>query len=325
MTLKFGVIGVGHFGKHYARLLQEIKEVELTAVASPGIASRKLILPRSVKKFSDPGLLIKDPDIDCVVIATPVSSHYKLAVSALKAGKHVLLEKPMTRTLREAKKLQKVVAQSSLVFMVGHQYLYNDFIRHLKEKLDQKILGKISHIFAEHLYPGPIRPDVGCFWDAAGHELAILQYLFGPLTVKEVKGKTVEIGGRGDDFSVAEIIFIPPRHARAGFTNELTVTMVVSRFYPEKTRRFSIVGDKGAVIFDDQRDEKLKFYFYSRILDVSKMKTSTPKIAAAEPLRNELEHFIYCAKNKKTPLTNIEHGVSITEMLHKIYSHINKS
>lgn len=319
--LKFGVIGAGRFGRHYARLLQEIKGAELAALASPGIARRKLVLPRSVKKFSDPSLLIKDPSIDCVVIATPVSSHFELAASALKAGKHVLLEKPMTRALAEAKRLQKVVKKSGRVFMVGHQYLYNDFIRRLKKELGRKILGRISYVFSEQLYFGPIRPDVGCFWDAAGHELAILQYLFGPLAIKQVRGMAVKIGrgGKGDDFSAAEITF----------ANGLAAAIIVSRLYPEKTRRFSIAGDKGAAIFDDQRDEKLKFYFYpypksgygkssSRLIDASKIKILKPKIAAKEPLRNELEHFIDCVKNKKTPLTDIKHGVSVTEMLHKI-------
>lgn len=314
--LKFGVIGAGHFGKHYLRLLQEIKGASLAAVASPGIAARKLVLPYSVKKFSDPDLLIKDRDIDCVVIAAPVSCHFSLAKAALEAGKHVLVEKPMTKTLAEARKLRRIVKRSGRIFMVGHQYLYNDYIRYLKRKLDQKVLGKISHVFAEQLYFGPIRPDVGCFWDAAGHELAILQYLFGPLAIKQVRGRAVKIGrgGKGDDFSAAEITF----------ASGLVVTIIVSRFYLEKTRRFSIAGDKGTAIFDDQRDEKLKFYFYPSTSGVSQIKISVPKIAAGEPLRNELEHFINCVKNKKTPLTDIKHGVFITEMLHKIYNSIDK-
>lgn len=292
--LKCAIIGAGRFGKHYLRLLGEMQGIKLAAVGG-----RK-----------DWREVISRPEIDCVIIATPVSTHFEIAKATLEAGKHVLLEKPMTRTLKEAERLRSAVYRSGRIFMVGHQYLYNDYIIHLKSEIEKGTLGKIIYFFAEHLYPGPIREDVGCFWETATHELAIIDYLFSPKKIRGVHGSMCDLTGNGrDDFASALIEFekAPP------------VAITVSWMYPEKIRRLVIVGERGSAVFDEQRDEKLKFYLSEKIL--------VPRIAQREPLQNELKHFIDCIKNKKVPVTDIKHGVFITEMLHKIVSGaiLNKS
>ena len=293
-SLKCAVIGAGNFGKHYVRLLQDIKGMSLGAIGDQGNWKE----------------IVADPQIDCVIIATPATHHFSIAKTALEAGKHVLLEKPMTRTLKEAEGLRAAVLHSGCIFMVGHQYLYNDYIIHLKSEIEKGTLGKIIYFFAEHLYPGPIREDIGCFWETATHELAIIDYLFSPKKIREVRGSMTDLAGSGrDDFASVWIEFkkAPP------------AALTVSWMYPEKIRRLALVGEKGSAVFDEQRDEKLKFYLGEKIL--------VPRIAVSEPLQNELKHFIDCIKNKKVPLTDIGHGVFITEMLHKITTGviINKS
>ncbi len=191
-------------------------------------------------------------------------------------------------------------------FMVGHQYLYNDHINRLKSELNKGTLGRIRYVWGEHLYPGPIRSDVGCFWETATHELAIIDYLFSPKRIREVRGSRNDLTGSGrDDFASVWIEFeaAPP------------AAVTVSWMYPEKIRRLAIVGEKGSAVFDEQRNEKLKFYLGEKIL--------VPQIAAGEPLRNELEHFIKCVREGKKPLTDIEHGVRITRYLDTIQSLIS--
>lgn len=310
-SLRFGVIGTGYFGKHYVRLLNEIEGAELIATAN---------------RSSGPEIVLNNPQIDCVVIATPVSTHFDLAKRALEAGKHVLVEKPMTASLREAEALQEIVRKSGRIFMAGHQYLYNDYVRHLKTRIDEGILGRVKYVFAEHLYHGPIRYDVGCFWETATHELAVIDYLFGSQKIKDVRGKALDFYGSGrDDFTTAVVTF----------ASGISATIITSWFYPEKVRRMVIGGEKGLAIFDERnpagalqfihtaypaaQDLGERSYFFK----IADDKKTIPQIKAGEPLRNELEHFIECVRSGAAPLTDIEHGVRITRYLDTIMNSLS--
>jgi len=387
-TFRFAVIGIGHFGKHYVRLLQDIEDVELRAVVGRSQETFEKIaefLPPCIEKFTDLKKVLADPEIDSVVIATPVSSHFPLVRDVLLAGKNVLVEKPMTRTIEEAWELREVIQErnhafscrkvlefdtperrqgswrepqgGSLqqekrmqahqelwvpeehsiapeseggkllpIFMVGHQYLYNDYICHLKAKIEQGIFGKIRYLFTEHFYPGPIRSDLGCFWETAPHELSIIEYLFGIQKIIEVKGKKCDFLGSGrDDFTSVVITY----------ENGLVVTIVTSWFAPIKARRMIVGGEKGMVLFDDREPkDKLKFFLYpypmahdlggssSFYLHDHLDEMVIPAIEAREPLRVELEHFVECIRTGTVPLTDIEHGVRTIESLYLISKQI---
>lgn len=307
-TLEFGIVGLGHFGKHYVRLLAEIQGTHLKATANNPVEAKALL---------------RDPKIDCIIVATPLTSHFELASIALNFGKHVLVEKPLTTNLKEAELLRDIVKKGGRVLMVGYQYLYNDHIKSLKENLDKQILGKIIYFFSEHLYFGPLRKDVGVFWDAAPHELSILDYLFGPLTIADVRGKALNFSeSRHDDFVAGEV----------EFKENFIFTFVLSRFAPQKVRRMTIGGEKGMAVFDDLvTQDKLKFFLLpypsqeeiksksSLFMDFSQDNILIPKIKAQEPLLRELKHFIKCVQNSEVPFTDIEHSIRITRQLEKIY------
>lgn len=309
--LRFGLIGLGYFGKNYLRLLQTINGIELVAVATRTPESlSKLPLPKNVIKTTDVESVLKNPEIDCVVIATPPETHLKLAISALKNGKHVLLEKPMVPSLSEAKKLRDAARKSKSTFMVGHQFVYNDHIRYLRDSIESKALGKISHVVGEHLLFN-IRNDIGCLWDAGTHQLSMLQYLFNPGKIKKATGSSVDMSGKGfDDFSSVTVKF------RSG----LLATIIVSWFGTEKTRNITVVGDKKVAFLDDTLPEK-KLMLFSR----DSPEGVAPKIAAREPLRNEIEHFIHCIATGETPLTGIDKSYEITEWLDKITRSVKRN
>jgi len=323
-TLGFGVIGAGYFGKHYIRLLQDMPGAALRAVADRSggmIRENASALPASVSRLADAEEVFSDSQIDCVVIATPASTHASLAVAALAAGKHVLVEKPMAMSVAEAEDMRRAAAQSGRTFMAGHQYLYNDYIRHLKKKLDEGALGNITYIFAEHFSFGPIRPDIGCFTEMAVHELSLLDYLFSPGEIRRVAGRSVGFLASGrEDFASAGV----------SFANGLTAAIVVSWFAPEKIRRMTIAGDRGMAVFDDRREEKLKFFLHpytapspdadaaSRFIEYREGEIITPAIDAAEPLRNQLEHFISCVRTGAEPVSGIRHGIRVTRMMDAI-------
>lgn len=307
-TLEFGIIGLGHFGKHYVRLLATVPDAHLKTVAD---------------NQAEAELLLSDPKIDCVIIVTSLTSHFELASAALNFGKHVLVEKPLATNLKEAELLQDVVKKNSRVLMVGYQYLYNDYIKGLKENLDKQILGKINYFFSEHLYFGPLRKDAGVFWDAAPHELSILDYLFGPLAIVDVCGKALNFSESWyDDFVAGEV----------KFRKNFIFTFVLSRFAPQKVRRMTIGGEKGMAVFDDlEAQDKLKLFLHSYpsreeigsksslFMNFSEDNVLIPKIRAQEPLLRELEHFIECVRKSKVPFTDIEHSIRITRQLEKIY------
>lgn len=322
--LHFGVVGVGYFGRHYVRLLGEIKGARLSAVSRVSKKYEKEVhsfITKEVKSYQEPEELFQDPKIDCVVIAAPTIFHFELAKRALGAGKHVLLEKPMTRTLEEAELLRRIVEKSGRIFMLGHQYIYNDYINRFKSELAKGSLGKIHYFWGEHLYFGHLLKDIGCFWETATHDLAVVDYLFSPQKIYQVSGKMVSFSGVNraapaepaspdligrDDFSSVWIDFVGAPSAG----------VVVSWLYPEKVRRLSVVGDKGSAVLDEARDEKLKFYFGEKIL--------VPQVKAREPLRNQLLHFIECVRERKKPLTDIEHGIRVIKYLDTIYRTLKK-
>lgn len=260
--IRFGLIGHGRFGKHYERLLGELPDVKLI-----GIATRHTTI--SIDEVLR--------DADAVIIATPASTHAELIARALKANKHILVEKPMVMSMAEAKSLQPLLTDK--IFMVGYQYLYNDSIRTLSSA------GTIAYL-GEHFSNGPIRDDIGVFADAGVHDLSIIEYLFRPGEIVATHGSITA--------DVAAVTI--------SFENGLLAQLVVSRVFPEKVRRITLLNMQGGTVYDDLATQQKR-----------------------EPLRNELEHFIDCVHNKKQPLTDFAFGLKITEHCEAIYRKLQAS
>lgn len=311
--LEFGIIGVGRFGKHYARLLSNFSGVNLKKTANNSVEAHELL---------------KDKTIDCVIIATPASKHFQLINQAISFGKNVLVEKPMVTTTAEARSLQADLVQKPVIFMVGFQYVYNDYVRCLKKIIEENNVGKILYLLGEHLYCGPIRADIGSFQDAAAHELSIINYLFGPGSIKEINGQSLNFSSLGqDDFTAVTINWV----------NGLQSHLITSRFAPQKTRRLTIVGDKKTIIFDDIKIEGKISVFDQIYPSVDGFKNTTksisinsnigvvPVVEAKEPLYNQIEHFIKCVQQNEQPITNIEFGSLIVEQNEIILKNTKKS
>ncbi len=310
--LRFGLLGLGYFGRNYVRLLQGIKGAQLAAVAArteETLSQFKSSLPASVLKTNDASSVLKNPDIDCVVIATPPSTHLAFAKQALEQGKHVLVEKPMVPSLDDAKTLKAAVSKSGSTFMVGHQYVYNDYIRYLHEAIKGNSLGSVKYVCGEHL-GFQVRQDIGCLWDAAPHQLSMLHYLFNPGKIAEVIGSSAAISSSGfDDFAAAAV----------RFESGLLSTIIVSCSGSQKVRKLTIVGDKKVAVFDDDATkDKLKFF------SQSSSNSESIRLSAKEPLLNELEYFIHCINSSEKPLTGISGSYAVIEWLDKISTSIKK-
>lgn len=310
-ALRFGLIGLGNFGRHYARILQKLPDASLSAVAAKSadtLAAHRTSLPKEILQTTNTDEILSNPNIDCVVIATPVSTHFDLASASLRAGKHVLLEKPMTADVQEAEELCKLAKASGKIFMVGYQYLYNDFVLALKEILPK--LGKIRFYAGEHLSRGPAREDIGVFFDAGVHDLSLINFLLNPGDITSSSGESFSFNSaQNDDFASAGF----------SFSSELKAHVLASRISPEKVRKITLIGENGTALIDDRLEsDKLR-------LELSAIsEAQIPKVQANEPLQNELEHFISCLRENKKPKTSAEFGLQITKWASFINERLNR-
>lgn len=323
MNLRFGIVGVGYFGKHYVRLLENMPGVEL--VGATRISKDIGPLSRPIKTYATPDELFADDSIECIVIASPPSTHAALAVLALERGKHVLLEKPMAISLPEAELIAEAAARSGRICMIGHQYCYNDYIRTLKQEMDRGSIGDVRYVFAQHVYPGPVRRDVGCLWETATHELSVLDFLFPERHPSSISGKMVDIAETGRDDATTVVLTYP---------HGLVATIFVSWFAPHKVRTMVIGGTSGMALFDEKNSSPLSLYprpypNHVRIgagpYAFTQDEIHIPRIQAGEPLGNQLDHFVDCVRTNSVPLTGVDHGLRVTRLLDEITTRLKNN
>lgn len=305
-SVVFGLIGFGRWGKNWARLLQEVDGIVLKAVVkkTPSVPDGVILSP-AVRVFTDAKAIFSDPAIDCVVIATPAATHFDLARRAIESGKHVLVEKPMTAALAEAEELRRIAAKSDRVCMVGYQYVYNDYVARIREKIQNGEFGNVRVFTAEHLV-SPVRKDMGCFLDAGVHALSLVRYLFGSAAVKDPSGVSADFDGDGlDDFASAV----------ARFDRGPIVHITAGRSGAQKTRRMTFSGERGGAVFDEtNRGNPLAFF----------PANGPVSFQGREALRNELEHFVQAVRTGTKPITDAEFGCLIQQWAEEIAQSLRK-
>jgi len=324
--LKIAQIGVGYWGPNLLRNLVTNKRCQVTKVADLSKERREYVkgLYPSIQTFMNTEEIFNDESIHAVVIATPVATHFDLAKKALEQGKHVLVEKPLARTVNEVDIIGNMARQKQLVAMVGHTFLYNAAVRYVKKMIDSGELGDIRYIYSHRLNLGRIRTDVDVLWNLAPHDISIIQYwLKDP--------NPISIAKKGMDFiqkGVDDVVFL-----NIMYSNNIMANIHVSWLDPIKVRRMTVVGSKKMVVYDDLAVNKISIYdkgiepmavlgedmnydkqhfqaFNHRSGDVL-----LPKINFQEPLEIEINHFIDCIKNGVKCLTGIEHARKVVEIL----------
>jgi predicted dehydrogenase len=289
-ALRFAVIGTGRFGQHYVRILQSLPGAVLKTVVS--------------RSSGDPDAVLRDREIDCVVIATPAATHFDYLRRGIEAGKHVLVEKPMVLSVAQAEVIKNLLDKSPVVMMVGHQYVYNAHLQLLKNEITSGRLGRVRFISYEHFYPGPVREDVGAFWDAAPHALSIIDWLCDGPEVATAQGSILKITQeKFDDFAQTMV----------EFEGRVQLAFAVSSVAPQKTRRMTFAAENGVATFTEiEGQTQLQMAVKGSVV-------ALPTVLDTEPLRSELEHFIRSVQTGETPITGIAHGLRVTRNLEKIY------
>lgn len=318
--INVGVIGYGYWGPNLVRNFMAASGSAVARVCDlreERLAPLRKVYP-GLKTCSQPEELVNDPAIDAVVIATPVSSHFDLALAALRAGKHVLVEKPLATKSNHARQLIDEAAQRDLVLMVDHTFVYTDAVRKIRELIATGALGEIYYYDAVRVNLGLFQHDVNVVWDLAIHDLSIMDYVLPEKPVAISATGISHIPGQPENVAYITLFFAGAQIAHV-HVNWLT---------PVKVRHTLIGGSEKMILYDDlDPSEKLKVYdkginVTPRQEDVYKMLVSyrsgdmwAPRLDNTEALQTEALHFIDCVEHGRQPDTDGAAGLRMVSMI----------
>ena len=245
------VLGAGAWGRNHVRVLSGLPGCRLAAVADASAEARSRVRRENpgVALLADAREALRDPSIDAVVVATPSETHAAMASAALKAGKHVLVEKPLSLSSSDARRLSRLAGRR--ILMVGHLLLHHPGFRKVLELARRGELGKVLYAYAQRLNLGIIRKHENALWSLAPHDLSMILYLFG-----KVPSSVVARGGAYVQKGRHDVAFLA-----LSFPGGAVAHVHVSWLDPHKTRRLTVVGDRRMAVFDDMEPvEKVRVY-----------------------------------------------------------------
>jgi predicted dehydrogenase len=315
--VRVGVLGTGSWGINHVRVLAAEPRCAVVAVAEPDLAKRAVIadLAPGARWTASAAEVLGAADVEAVVIATPAATHVELAIAALEAGKHVLVEKPLARRLADARRVAAAVRPGT-VAMVGHLMVFHPAVRRIRELLRAGDLGRPFYVHAMRVNLGRIRSDETALWCFGPHDLSMLDHILGehPVTASACGTAVLQPG-------IQDVVFVTLRYASGILAN-----LHLSWLHPRKERRFTLVGSQKMVELDDVSPEKLRIYDkgfdrppeftqFGEFLTIRDGDVHIPKVAMEEPLRAEIRHFLDCIIRGEPPATDLAQGVRITAAL----------
>lgn len=323
-----GVIGYGYWGPNLVRNFYETPGCRVVAVSdlSSDRLSRASARYPTVDTLPDYRDLIADPRVHLVAIATPVCTHYDLAMQALRMGKHVLLEKPMTGDVEQAQRLVEEAAKRRLMLAVDHTFVYTGAVRKMRDLVASGDLGEIYYYDSVRVNLGLFQHDVNVVWDLAVHDLSIMDHL---LPARPVAVSATGLGHvPGEPENIGYVTF--------HFDTAVMAHVHVNWLAPVKVRRTLIGGSKKMIVYDDlEPSEKVKVYDkgitvnsapagghapgngqrYAMLVGYRSGDVWAPQIDGAEALAVETRHLIDCITNGKTPIADGEAGLRVVRLL----------
>jgi len=318
--INIGVIGYGYWGPNLVRNFAETPGATVAAVADLdpkklAIVERRHPAVRTTKNFQD---LLQDASIDAIAVATPVSSHFELGMAALKAGKHLWLEKPMTETSLQARKLIDEAERRKRTLLVDHTFIYTGAVRRMGEIIRSGELGKVYYYDSVRVNLGLFQRDVNVISDLATHDFSILDYLFNEHPTAVSASGTNHFPGTPENLAYITLFYGSGTIAHAN----------VSWLAPVKVRQILIGGSKKMIIYDDLApSEKVKVYdkgvsFTDDPQKILEMRVGyrtgdmwAPKLDGTEALRLEAEQFVDCIEHGKVPETDGRLGLRVVELI----------
>lgn len=328
-VLNIGAVGCGYWGPNLIRNFVEIPETEVVAIADllqtrlDHVKRRYPQIQVATQNYRD----LFELGLDAVVIATPPQTHFPIARDCLNHGLHVLVEKPITLSSRDACELTQIAERRGLVLMVGHTFEFNPAVHVLKGMIHSGELGEVFYIDAVRASLGLFQTDINIIWDLAPHDISILRYILGtePLNICSHASACVQKG-------IEDIAYVTLQ-----FPNNVLAHIRMSWLDPAKTRRITVVGSEKMVIYDDVENlEKIKVYdkgvkairrtdtfgefqFAYHYGDVI-----IPFIRSEEPLRLECLNFAECIQEGMTPRTDGLSGMRVVQIIEAAQESLNR-
>ena len=319
-VLNIGVIGYGYWGPNLVRNFSELDEARVHTVADLDPKVLDIVAKRypATKTTTDTMAMIQDPEIDAVAIATPVSTHFSLALAALRAGKHVWLEKPMTETSLQARALVDEAEKRGLTLHIDHTFIYTGPVMKMRELVQSNTLGKSLYYDSTRVNLGLFQRDVNVISDLAVHDFSILDYVFGEHPVAVSASGINHYPGTPENLAFITLFY------DSGFIAHVNVSWLA----PVKVRNILIGGTEKMITFDElQPSEKLKIYdkgvsFTDDPKQIHEMRVGyrtgdmwAPKVDNVEALRIEAQHFCDCVATGKSSISDGQFGLRMVEVI----------
>src|SRR4030095_7889821 len=321
-------LGCGYWGPNLLRNFSALPGCRVKYVVDSSAERRAFVeanFPFS-RALDNYRIVLEDPDVHGVVIATPAGSHFSLAKEVLDAGKHVFVEKPLATKVAEVDELSRRAAARNLIVMTGHTFVYNSAVRYVKKLIDYRELGELCYIYSQRLNLGRIRSDIDALWNFAPHDISIIQYWLGD-------PEPFSIGRQGMAYmqnGIDDVVFLSLE-----YPGKVIANIHVSWLDPQKVRKMIIVGSRKMVVYDDTAENKILIYdkgidrraILGENMDFDNPRGAQfnyrsgdiliPNVKFAEPLRVEAEHFADCIRNSSEPLTGINHARTVVSILER--------
>jgi predicted dehydrogenase len=317
------VIGCGYWGMNYVRIFSELLDARVVAVCDQSLDRLQEVARRfpGVYLTTEVDVAASRPCVDAVVVCTEAATHYAIARRLLLAGKHILVEKPLTTTSPDAEKLIGLAESSSTVLMVGHTFIFNAGVRKVKEII-HKGDGRVYYLYARRTNLGPIRRDVSALWDLAPHDIAIFNYLLDstPQWVSAVGGKVLR--NCRDDVGFISL----------GYPDNVLAHVHVSWADPDKAREVVVVKSDKRIVFNDLNGTEQVRVFEKGVTPIEQEPLNygefrfqirdgdiiSPRIEPVEPLKSQCRHFLDCVRTGKRPISSGVEGRDVVRVLEAV-------
>lgn len=323
--LAIAVVGCGYWGSKHVRVLSTLPEVARVIVVDPNPKVRDAIVAAFPGVEGASELRNVLANVHAVIVATPPRNHAEVALQALRAGKHVLIEKPITATLAEARLLVAEAMERGTVLMAGHTFEFNPAVRELRRRMDEGELGTIHYIHSARLNLGLYRSDVNVVWDLAPHDISIMNYL--------LRSTPTAVGAWGSSHAcgdVKDLAYIRLEYGRRGVMGYAHVSWLD----PRKVRRVTVVGSRKMAVYDDLAEERLRIFDcgvegnghdgadgpapFERPVSYRYGDIVSPHIHFEEPLALEDRHFVECIRKRTAPSSDGHSGMAVVAVLEAI-------
>ena len=317
--INVGIIGYGYWGPNLVRNFKEANNSRVTAVSD--LNSSRLHLAgqqfSQLELYPDYSEIINDPQIGAVAIATPVHTHFEIALAALNAGKHVLVEKPMTQTVDQARILIDEASRRNLTLMVDHTFIYTGAVKKIKSLVESGDLGKIYYYDSTRINLGLFQHDVNVIWDLAVHDISILDHILGERAVSVSATGATHVPGAPENIGYITLYF------ESGTIAHINVNWLS----PVKIRQTLIGGSKKMIVYDDiEPTEKIKIYdkgvdlktkegVYNLLVAYRSGDMWSPQLPVVEALKLETEYLVECINNGERPINDGMDGLKVVRIL----------